>query len=100
VQEAIDEREALRDRSLEAIDQAMCAQKELLYQSAPHGSSTFTIGDPKRRAQIERELSALEAEKRKETTAAWKDVATLQKELRELLREKLEEEQRQRVMQP
>ena len=65
---------------------------------APHGSSPFTIGDSRRRASIEKELSTLEAEQRRETTAAWKDIANLKKELRALLREEAEEKRRQEVI--
>ena len=94
----IEERRKLRDATLQVIDKALCEQKELLYQVAPHGSSPFTVGDSKRRSGIEGELSALEAEKRRETTAAWKDTANLKKELRELLREHAEEKRRQQVV--
>ena len=73
-------------------------QKELLYQVAPHGSATFTIGDPKRRTGIEKAIATLEAEKRHETGSAWKDIAGLNKELRILLREHEEEKRRQRVI--
>lgn len=94
----VEEREKLRDRTLHDIDKAICEQKELLYQVAPHGSSPFTIGDSKRRSSIEKELSTLEAEQRRETTAAWKDIANLKKELRALLREEAEEKRRQEVI--
>ena len=94
----IEEREKLRDTTLHVIDRTLCEQKELLYQVAPYGSSPFTVGDSKRRCGIEKELSTLEAEKRRETTAAWKDTANLKKELRELLREHAEEKRRQQVV--
>ena len=65
---------------------------------SPYEGAPFTIGDPRRRSSIEKELADLEGEKRRETTSAWKDIAALQKELRELQREYLEEKRKQRVM--
>lgn len=94
----VEDRENLQKVLLETIDNEICDQKEALYQVAPHGSSPFTVGDSKRRASIERELAALEAEKRKETCSTWKDIANLKRELRDLLREHNEEKRRQRVM--
>ena len=98
ITDEIENRENLQRVLLETIDNAICDQKEALYQVAPHGSSPFTVGDSKRRASIEKELAALESEKRKETCSAWKDIASLKRELRELLREHNEEERRQRVI--
>ena len=94
----IEGREKLRSSTLECIDKELCIEKESLYQAAPHGSSPFTIGDPKRRSGIEKAISTLEAEKRKETGSAWKDISGLTKELRELVREHSEEKRRQRVI--
>ncbi len=98
IAEEISGRERLRDRMLETIDKEICLQKELLYQVAPHGSSPFTVGDPKRRVGIERAIATLDAEKRQERCSAWKDIAGLNKELRVLLREQEEEKRRQRVI--
>lgn len=98
VMEEIQTREVLRDKLVQEIDQASCRQRELLMQTAPHGSSTFTVGDSRRRAGIEKELAALDVERRREFTSAWKDVAQLKKELRTLLREYEEEKRRERVM--
>jgi hypothetical protein len=98
--EEIHGRETLHDSLLYDIDRDLCEQKERLYQVAPHGSSPFTVGDSKRRASIEKELAALKAEKRTESGGLWKDVATLKKELRELLREYEEEKRRQQVIAP
>ena len=97
----IQSRIRLRDRLLAAMDQDMARLKEKLYQAAPWGeSSPFSVGDGKRRAGIESQLSALEVEKRREETSAWRDVASLKKELRELLREYEEEKRKLEVMQP
>jgi hypothetical protein len=98
ITQEIEGREGLRDGMLNSIDKELCQQKELLYQVAPNGSSTFTIGDPKRRSGIEKAIATLEAEKRKETGSAWKDTANLNKERRELWREREEEKRRQRVI--
>jgi len=100
VSREIAEREALRDSMLHAIDKAMCDQKELLFQVAPHGSSPFTVGDSRRRSSIEKELATLEGEKRRETTSAWKDIAGLRRELRELIMDRDSERRRQQVVQP
>ena len=94
----IEDRENLQKVLLDTIDDQICDQKEALNQVAPHGSSPFTVGDSKRRASIEKELAALEAEKRKETCSAWKDIANLKKEMRDLLREHNEEKRRQQVI--
>jgi len=94
----IETRVRLNDQTIAEIDKAICAHKELLYQVAPCGSSPFTIGDSRRRSAIEKELVALDAEKRAETTTSWRDIAALKKELRVLLREQLEEKRRQQVI--
>ena len=94
----IAEREQLRDQMLAEIDLQSAAAKSLLMRISPYEGAPFTIGDPRRRSSIEKELSDLEGEKRRETTSAWKDIAALQKELRELQREYLEEKRKQRVM--
>ena len=94
----MEERKRLRDRMLDDIDQEICAQKEMLFQVAPNGVSPFTVGDPRRRSAIEKEIASLDAEKRAQETSAWKDVSTLKKELRELGREYLEEKRKQRVI--
>ena len=98
IHQEIENREKLGDAFLETIDKDICVQKEMLYQVAPDGSSPFTVGDSKRRGSIEKELAALEAEKRKEACSAWKDIANLKKELRVLLREHSEEKRRQQVL--
>ena len=94
----ISEREQLRDQMLAEIDLQSAAAKSLLMRISPYEGAPFTIGDPRRRSSIEKELADLEGEKRRETTSAWKDIAALQKELRELQREYLEEKRKQRVM--
>ena len=97
----IQSRIRLRDRLLASMDQDMTRLKEKLYQAAPWGeSSPFSVGDARRRAALEGQLSALEVEKRKEETSAWRDVASLKKELRELLCEYEEEKRKLEVIQP
>jgi hypothetical protein len=98
IEEEIEAREALRDSLLETIDKELCAQKECLFAAAPYGSSVVTIGDTKRRSSLESEIARLEAEKRHEGTSAWKDIANLKRELRELLRERQELRRQEQVM--
>lgn len=76
----------------------MCELKGAWHRVAPWENSPITVGDPKRRSAIEKLLADLEAEKRRETTSCWKDVASLQKELRELHRELAEEKRKSQVM--
>lgn len=97
--EETESRQRLGDRIIESIDLQMCRLKEPLYLTAPFGSSVVTVGDPKRRTAIEKELAALETEKRHEEVGTWKDIAGLKRELRELWREYDLEKQRARVMQ-
>jgi len=96
----IEEREMLRDRILHELDMHSCEVKEMLYAVAPCGSSPFTNGDPGRRAGIEQELFHIDAEKRREESSSWKDVANLKRELRVLLRERMDEERRQDAVMP
>jgi hypothetical protein len=98
VMEEIEARETLHDELVEEIDKQFCIQKEALMQVAPNGNSPFTVGDPKRRGSIEKELCSLDSEKRHEQVAIWKDVASLNREFRELLRELEEEKRKQQVM--
>lgn len=100
VLEEIDHRDQLSTRVLEAIDKDELLQKERLFQVAPHGSVAFTIGDPRRRAAIESELSALRKERRHEEVACWKDVNTLKRDLRDLLQTYREELRRTKVIRP
>ena len=51
-------------------------------------------------ARREKEIAALEAERRREQSGTWKDVASLKRELRLLLRERDEEKRRQQVIEP
>jgi len=97
--EEIDARQRLGERIIESIDKQMCMLKEPLYMTAPFGPSTVTVGDPRRRTAIEKELASLETEKRHEEVGTWKDVAGLKRELRELWRDYDTEKQRARVMQ-
>lgn len=98
IEEEIEEREALYARTVESLDRQYLELKEALIQTAPYGSSTVTIGDSKRRSSIEKDISAIESERRREEVGAWKDISRLKAELRLLNRELLEEEQRERVM--
>ena len=90
----IEERELLRDVTLDGIDNQMCELKTALMAVAPWGDSPSTLGDPRRRASLEKEIAALVAEQRHETTATWKDIASLKSELRELVREYHEEKRK------
>jgi len=96
----ISQREILLAELLEDIEQQICIQKEMFFRVAPYGASFITEGDPKRRVAIERTLAELECEKRREQASAWKDIASLKRELRELFREYNEEKRKQRVMLP
>ncbi len=90
----IEEREHLRDVTLDGIDNQMCELKTALMAVAPWGDSPSTLGDPRRRGSLEKEIAALVAEQRHETTATWKDIASLKSELRELVREYHEEKRK------
>jgi len=98
VMEEIEVREKLHEELIEELDKQFCIQKEALMQVAPHGNSPFTVGDPRRRGSIEKELCSLDSEKRHEQVAVWKDVSSLKREFRELSREMEEEKRRQQVM--
>jgi len=90
----IQERELLRDMTIEDINRQQCELNTALMAVAPWGDSPSTLGDPRRRASLEKEIAALVAEKRHEAIAHWKDVASLKSELRELLREYHEEKRK------
>lgn len=96
----IETRETLSEQTLRKLDAEICEAGERLLQIAPHGSSTFTIGDPRRRASIEGEIAALEKEHRQEQISKWKDTAALKHELRELLREYMDEKRKEKALQP
>ena len=98
VDEEIDERNTLHDQLLEELDKQLCIQKEALMQTAPNGNMPSTVGDPRRRSALEKELADLEGDKRHEMIALWKDLASLRNERRTLLRELYDERQRQSVM--
>lgn len=95
---SIEERQVLGERLVHEIDLRMSALKEPLYQVAPFGSSPLTIGDPRRRAVLEKALLSLETERRREEVGTWKDVAGLKREMRDAVREYEEEKNRLRVM--
>ncbi|MCC6699784.1 MAG: hypothetical protein IT365_29445 [Candidatus Hydrogenedentes bacterium] len=94
----IEERQDLGERLTHEIDLRMTDLKEPLYQVAPFGSSPVTVGDPRRRAAIEKALLSLETERRREEVGTWKDISGLKRELRDVVREYEEEKNRARVM--
>ena len=97
----IRERQALHEQLTASLDEEHCTHKSRLYQAAPWGDgSPFSVGDQRRRAAIEKELCAVGTEQRREATACWKDIATLRKELRALIREYLDEIRKEQVMRP
>ncbi len=98
VDEEIEVRYHLHYRLVEELDRQLCLQKEALMQVAPHGNFPFTVGDPRRRSALEKDLASLEGDKRHEMIAVWKDVASLKSERRTLLQELYSEQQRQSVM--
>ena len=98
ITEEVEAREKLHERLLYELDHEICVQGEALLQVAPHGSSPFTVGDSRRRSALEADLARLKGEKRHEDVAVWKDLASLKKEFRELLREYEAEKHRQQVM--
>lgn len=98
IEEEIEEREALYERTVASLDRQYQELKEALIQTAPYGSSTVTIGDSRRRSSIEKELSTLESERRREEISVWKDISRLKAELRLLNREFLEEKQREKMV--
>ena len=98
VEEEIDVRYSLHNRLVEELDRQLCIQKGALMQVAPYGNLPFTVGDPRRRSALEKEMATLEGDKRHEMIAVWKDVASLKSERRTLLQELYSEQQRQSVM--
>ena len=98
VEEEIEVRYVLHEQLVAELDRQLCIQNTALMQVAPHGNSPITVGDPRRRSSIEKELATLEGDKRHEMIAVWKDVATLKSERRTLLQELYSEQQRQSVM--
>ena len=98
IEEEIEEREALYKRTVASLDRQYLELKEALIQTAPYGSSTVTIGDSRRRSSLEKDLSTIESERRREEISLWKDVSRLKAELRLLNRELLEEKQREKVV--
>lgn len=96
----IEQREELLAEILEQIDAQIGLQKEMFWRIAPYDSCFITIGDPRRRVAIERTLATLETERRREQSSAWKDIASLKRELRELIREYNEETRKQRAVGP
>jgi len=75
----IEARELLMEATLDGIDNQMCELRTALMAVAPWGDSPSTLGDSRRRSAIEKELVALDAEKRAETTTSWRDIAALKK---------------------
>lgn len=83
-------RHLLTDSNLYQINQDQCTCRNLIYR----------IGDEffdKKRIELERKIIDLEEEKRREKANSFKDVLFLQKELRETLLEKQEEEQKTKM---
>ena len=97
----IRERKALHTHLNERLNDMHCTHKSRLYRAAPWGDeSPFSLGDHRRRAAIEKELAAVDAERRREKAACLKDIAALKKELRTLIREYLDEIRKEQVMRP
>ena len=80
-------RQTLADANLYQINLDQCTCKNLIYRI---GNEFFD----KKRIELERKIIDLEEEKRREKANSFKDVLFLQKELRETLIEKQEEEQK------
>ena len=82
----ISERERLKYENMHKIDYESCQIKTRLFE-LDHWRRGFDPRLERTRVQIERELSALEREKRFEEVACWRDVTRLRSELREAVRE-------------
>jgi hypothetical protein len=83
----IDKRQRIKDVNIYRINIDQCYFKNLIYQMNEN------IWD-KNRVELERRIIDLEQEKRKEEANCFKDTLFIQKELRQSLIEKLEEQQR------
>ena len=84
-------RHQLADSNLYQINLDQCTCRNLIYR----------IGDEffeKKRIELERKIIDLEEEKRREKANSFKDILFLQKELRETLIEKQEEEQKANML--
>ena len=85
------QRHQLKDLNLYQIDLDQCTCRNLIYRI---GNDFFD----KKRIEIERKIIDLEAEKRREKANSFKDILFLQKELRETLIEKQEQEQKSNLL--
>ena len=87
----IDNRYSIKCRNLYEIDKNQCTCRYLIN----------IIGDhlmDKKRVDLEKTIIDLDQEKRREVSSYFRDILFLQKELRESLIEKLEEEQKMNFM--
>ena len=84
-------RHRLADSNLYQINRDQCTCRNLIYRI---GEEFFE----KNRIELERKIIDLEEEKRREKANSFKDVLFLQKELRETLIEKQEEEQKANML--
>jgi hypothetical protein len=83
----IDKRQRIKDMNIYRINIDQCYFKNLIYQMNDN------IWD-KNRVELERKIIDLEQEKRKEEANCFKDTLFIQKDLRQSLVEKLEEQQK------
>ncbi len=84
-------RHLIKEDNLYRIDIDQCSFRNLILDMGEH------VWD-KKRVQLEQEIIDLEEQKRRERTNYFKDLLFLKKELRESLIEKLEEEQKARLL--
>ena len=83
----IDKRQRIKDMNIYRINIDQCYFKNLIYQMNDN------IWD-KNRVELERKIIDLEQEKRREEANCFKDTLFIQKELRQSLIEKLDEQQK------
>lgn len=88
----IDQRQRMKDKNLYEIDLNQCTCRNIIY----------LMGNDDRlntmRIDLERKIIDLDQEKRREKTSCFRDVVFLQKELRDSLIERLEEEQKVKMI--
>lgn len=86
IDQQITDREMIKESIARKIDKGICYLRTKLYEL-----DTWQLGKNRnidtRRAQLDKELEALEAQKRDEARECWRDVALLKKEHREFSKE-------------
>ena len=91
------EREQIKYDLFSRIDQESCTTNERLLELETWRAGTNSNADKVRNA-VERQLAALEQEKRAEEVACWRDITRLHTDLREMMGEWSQESQRENLL--